>query len=150
MREPTDQEEEEEAVTPIRSDPSIGSAAEGGAPSPPASNVSGFGFETEATDPDDDTRPVTKQEFAKFRHRVEKTFQRMYADVMGLIRHEVADQSRQREALKEMVVGRMETLVPMGVEPEAPDLRGEELEEKLNGLRDNMVVVTDTLGDKLH
>ena len=47
-------------------------------------------------------------------------------------------------------MGRMETLVPMGVEPEAPELRGEELEEKLNGLRDNMVVVTDTLGDKLH
>ena len=120
---------------------------EGGAPSPPASNISGFG--TEATDPDDDTRPVTKQELTRFRHRVENTFQRMYADVMGLIRHEVKDQDRQREALKEMMVGRMETLLPMGVEPEAPELRGEELEDKLNGLRDNMVVVTDALGDKL-
>ena len=47
----------------------------------------------------------------------------MYADVMGLIRHEVKDQYRQREALKEMMVGRMETLVPMGVEPEATELR---------------------------
>ena len=149
MREPTDQEEEEEAVTPIRSDPSIGSAAEGGAPSPPASNISGFGFETEATDPDDETRPVTKQEFTRFRHRVEKTFQRMYADVIGLIRHEVKDQDRQREALKEMMVGRLEALVPMGVEPEATTLLEEKLETKLGGLRDNMVVVTDTLADKL-
>ena len=48
-----------------------------------------------------------------------------------------------------MMVGRSETLVPMGVEPLATELRGEELEDKLNGLRDNMVVVTDTLGDKL-
>ena len=73
----------------------------------------------------------------------------MYVDVMGLIRHEGKDQDRQREALKEMMVGRMETLVPMGVEPEATELRGEELEYQLNGLRDNMVVVTDALGDKL-
>ena len=43
----------------------------------------------------------------------------------------------------------METLVPMGVEPKATDLQGEELEDRLNGLRDSMVVVTDTLGDKL-
>ena len=114
VRSPAGQEEEEEAVTPIPSHPSIGWAGEGGAPSPPASNISGCG--TEATDPDDDTRPVTKQEFTRFRHRVEKTFQRMYADVMGLLNHEVREQDRQREALKEMMVGRMETLVPMGRE----------------------------------
>ena len=49
----------------------------------------------------------------------------MYADVMGLIRHEVKDQYRQREALKEMMVGRMETLVPTGEEPKATNLRAE-------------------------
>ena len=48
------------------------------------------------------------------------------------------------------MVGRMEVPVPMGEEPKADDLPGGELEERLNGLRDSMVVVTDTLGDKLH
>ena len=102
---------QEEAVTPINRRPSIGSLGEGGAQSPPASDITGFG--TEATDPDDESRPVTKKEFTKLRHRVEKTFQRMYADVMGLINHQVKEQNRQREARKEMMVGRMETLVPI-------------------------------------
>ena len=48
-----------------------------------------------------------------------------------------------------MMVGRMETLVTMGAEPEATALLGEELEDKFSGLRYNMVVFTDTLGDKL-
>ena len=80
---------------------------------------------------------------------MEKTFQRIYVDVIGLIRHEVKDQDRQREALKEMMFGRMETLVPMGVEPEATTLLEEKLETKLEELRGNMVVVADTLADKL-
>ena len=108
------------------------------AQSPLASDVSGFG--TEATDPDYESRPVTKQEFTRFRRRAEKTFQHMYADVMGLLKREVEEQNRLREDLKLMMVGRMETLT---------DYTPGGAEEKLTELHDNMVVVTDTLGDKL-
>ena len=83
--------------------------------SPSASDISGFG--TGATEPDDESRLVTKLEFTKLRHRVEKTFQRMYADVMGLIQKEVDEQNRQRATLKGMMVGRMETLAPIGKGP---------------------------------
>ena len=57
-----------------------------------------------------------------------------------------------------MMVGRMETLVPMGRElgveeghgdPRSDKVLGAEVEGKLNELRDNMVMVTDALGDKL-
>ena len=71
MRSPrAGEEQEEEAVTPIHRDTSIGSLGVGGARSPPASDIAGFG--TEATDSEDESRPVTEQEFTKFRHRVEK------------------------------------------------------------------------------
>ena len=63
-----------------------------------ASDISGFG--TEATDPDDESRPVTKQEFTKFSHLVENTFQRMYADIVGLITQEVTEQYRQRRCVE--------------------------------------------------
>ena len=45
-----------------------------------------------------------------------------------------------------MMVGRMETLVPTG----AGHIAGGDAEYKLTELRDSMVVVTDTLGGKLH
>ena len=45
-----------------------------------------------------------------------------------------------------MMVGQMETMVPMREEPKAEYLPGGELEDRLNGLRDSMVVVTDSLG----
>ena len=64
----------------------------------------------------------------------------MYVGVMGLLKREVEEQNRLREDLKLMMVGRMETLTdhtPGGAE------------EKLTELHDNMVVVTDALGDKL-
>ena len=57
-----------------------------------------------------------------------------------------------------MMVGRMETLVPMGKGlgseegldgPKTDSIPGGEVEERLNELRDSMVVVTDTPGDKL-
>ena len=71
MRSPrAGEEQEEEAVTPVHRETSIGSLGVGGAQSPPASDISGFG--TEATDPDDESRLVTKQEFTKFRNRAEK------------------------------------------------------------------------------
>ena len=57
---------------------------------------------------------MTKQKFTKFRQRVENTFQRMYADVIGFMNREVEEQDRPRDALRYMMAGRMETLVPMG------------------------------------
>ena len=55
-------------------------------------------------------------------------------------RQEVEEQNRLREYLKLMMVGRMETLT---------DYTPGGAEEKLTELHDNMVVVTDALGDKL-
>ena len=101
------EEQEEEAATPISAD-SATRPADMSVQSPLASDISGFG--TEATDPDDESRPVTKQEFTKIRHRVEKTFQRMYADVMGLLQKEVEEQNCQREDLQMMMISRMETM----------------------------------------
>ena len=63
------EEQEEEVVTPISADGST-PPAEMSVQSPPASEVSGFG--TEATDPDDESRPVTKQELTWFRSRAER------------------------------------------------------------------------------
>ena len=60
---------------------------------------------------------------------------------MGLLQKEVEEQNRQREDFKMMMVGRMETLTY--------STTGEGTEDKLNELRVSMVVVTDTLGDKL-
>ena len=66
------------------------------------------------------------------------------------------EQDRQREALNEMMVGRMETLVPMGKGlgvaeghggPKTDKVPGGEVEEKLNEFRDSMVVVTEILGE---
>ena len=74
---------------------------------------------------------------------------------MGLVKREVEVQYRPNDALKEIMVGRMETLVPMGKgprdeeghgEPQGNNVAGEEFEEKLNGLRGSMVEVTDTWG----
>ena len=96
------EEQEEEAATLISAD-SAARPAEMSVQSPPASDISGCG--TEATDPDDELRPVTKHEFTKFRHRVENTFQRMYADVMGLQQKEVEEQNRLREYRKMIMVG---------------------------------------------
>ena len=87
----TSEEQEEEAATPVSATGSTPFADES-AQSPLASNVSGFG--TEATDPDDESRPVTKQEFTRFRRRAEHTFQHMYADVMGLLKREVQEQNK--------------------------------------------------------
>ena len=83
VRDPRAGEEQEEVTaTPISAD-SATRPAEMSVQSPLASDISGFG--TEATDPEDEPRPVTKPDFTKFRHRVEETFQRMYADAMGLL-----------------------------------------------------------------
>ena len=95
------------ALTPISANGST-PLAERSERSPHGSEVSRFG--TEATDPDDESRPVTKQEFTRFRRRAEKTFQHMYADVMGLLNHEVEEQNLLREDLKPIMVGRMEAL----------------------------------------
>ena len=70
MRDPrAGEEQEEEAATPISADRAT-LPAEMSVQSPHASDVSGFG--TEATDPDDESRPVTKQECTRFRRRAEK------------------------------------------------------------------------------
>ena len=81
------EEQEEAALTPISANGST-PLAERSERSPHASEVSGFG--TEATDPDDEPRPVTKQEFTRFRRRAENTFHHMYADVMGLLKRAVS------------------------------------------------------------
>ena len=96
------EEQEGKAATRISADFPTGPAEVSSAQSPSASDISGFG--NEATDPDDESRPVTEKEFTKSRHRVEKTFQRMYADVMGLLQKEVEEQNRQREDLKLLMV----------------------------------------------
>ena len=64
----------------------------------------------------------------------------MYADVMGILQKEVAEQNSLREDLKRIMVGRMETRT---------DYTPGGAEEQLTELHDNMVVVTGTLGDKL-
>ena len=97
MRSPQAGEEEEEAVTPIPAGTPTGLSGIR-VQSPPASDITGFGIE--ATDPDDESRPVTKQEFTRFRRRVEKTFQRMHLDVIGLQQNEVDEHNRQRDTLK--------------------------------------------------
>ena len=112
LRSPRAGEEEEEAATTISIGTSTGPVGMGGAQSPPASDI--FGFGTEATYPDDESRPVTNKEFTRFRHRVENTLQRMYADVIGLISRDVEEQHRQRDAFKHMMAGRMQTLSQVG------------------------------------
>ena len=98
LRCPAGEAEEEEIATPISAVTSTGPVGRGGVQFPRASDISRLGIE--ATDPDDESRPVTKRGFATFRHRVENTLQRMYADVMGLMRKELDEQYRQRNALK--------------------------------------------------
>ena len=82
------EEEEEGEVTPVSGSTATGDNVVGSSPNP-ASEVSGFG--SVATDPDDDSRPVTKKELSRLRRVIEKTPQTMFADLTSLITKEVAD-----------------------------------------------------------
>ena len=102
------EEEEQGGVTPIsRSSAATGPDHEGSALSP----TSGAdGFSSVATDPHDDSRPITKRELTRFRRVVVKTFQTMNPDLMSLLNAEIADQNRQREELKDLLASRVSTL----------------------------------------
>ena len=63
-----------------------------------------------ATDPSDDSRPITKKELTRFRRVVVKTFQTMNAGLMSLLQAEIEDQNRQREGLKDLLASRISTL----------------------------------------
>ena len=73
-------EEEEEQVIPVRSSTTPGDGRVGTSPAP-ASKM--FGFGSVSTDPDDDSRPITRKEFSRFRRTVEKTFKELFADLTG-------------------------------------------------------------------
>ena len=96
----SEEQEEEEAATPISAGTPTGPVKTSSALPPSASDISGFA--AEAFDPDDESRPVTNQEFTAFRHSVEQTntFQRRHAGVMSLMHNELGEQDCQRDALK--------------------------------------------------
>ena len=102
------EEEEQGGVTPIsRSGTASGPDHEGSSLSP-ASGADGFS--SVATDPNDDSRPITKKELTRFRRVVVKTFQTMNTDLMNLLRAEIDDQNRQREGLKDLLASRVSSL----------------------------------------
>ena len=102
------EEEEQGGVTPIsRSSAATGPDHEGSSLSPASG---GDGFSSVATDPHDDSRPITKRELTRFRRVVVKTFQTMNNDLMSLIKAEIEDQNREREALKDLLASRISTL----------------------------------------
>ena len=102
------EEEEQGEVTPIsRSGTASGPDHEGSSLSP-ASGADGFS--SVATDPNDDSRPITKKELTRFRRVVVKTFQTMNSHLMSLIKAEIEDQNRERESLKDLLASRISTL----------------------------------------
>ena len=85
-----EEEHEEGGATPIsRPSTASGDVHEGSSRSP-ASRVDGFG--SVATDPDDDSRPVTKKEFSRFRRVIIKTFQKLHTDFLSLLTKEIEEQ----------------------------------------------------------
>ena len=102
------EEEERGEVTPISRSATASGADQDGSSLSPASG--GDGFSSVVTDPNDDSRPVTKKELTRFRRTVVKTFQTMHTDLMNLLNAEIADQNRQREELKDLLASRVSTL----------------------------------------
>ena len=79
-------EEEQGVVTPIsRSGTASGPDHDESSTSPVSG---GDGFSSIATDPNDDSRPITKKELTRFRRVVVKTFQTMNSDLMNLLNAE--------------------------------------------------------------
>ena len=102
------EEEERGEVTPISRSATASGADQDGSSLSPASGADGFS--SVATDPNDDSRPITKKELTRFRRVVAKTFQTMNSDLMSLIQAEIEDQNRQREGLKDLLASRISTL----------------------------------------
>ena len=157
------EEEEQGEVTPIsRSGTASGPDHEGSSLSP-ASGADGFS--SVATDPNDDSRPVTKKELTRFRRVVVKTFQTMNTDLMSLLKAEIEDQNRQREGLKDLLASRISTLnslmdthVEEVLKQSAPaaieaalgprvDLLTEAVMANIEALRGDIISVTVTLSD---
>ena len=159
------EEEEQGGVTPIsRSSAATGPDHEGSSLSP-ASGADGFS--SVATDPNDDSRPITKKELTRFRRVVVKTFQTMNNDLMSLIKAEIEDQNREREALKDLLASRISTLnslmdnhveevLKQSALPAIDAAIGTRIEPlteaamaSIEALRSDIASVTDALGDKV-